>query len=66
MTRVPSFHHTRAVQPTHACRPTSARVPSGNHVDVLIYIGTVISAATEDRNLFFGQEDLFKPTKEEV
>ena len=26
----------------------------------------VISAETEDRNVFFGREDLFKPAKEEV
>ena len=30
------------------------------------FVGIVISAETEDRNVFFGREDLFKPTKEEV
>ncbi len=30
------------------------------------FVGIVISAETEDRNVFFGREDLFKPVKEEV
>lgn len=30
------------------------------------FIGIVISAETEDKNVFFGQEDLFKPQTEEV
>ena len=30
------------------------------------FVGIVISAETEDRNVFFGREDLFKPIKEEV
>ncbi|HJC98756.1 MULTISPECIES: transcriptional regulator [Bacteroidaceae] len=30
------------------------------------FVGIVISAETEDRNVFFGREDLFKPAKEEV
>ena len=30
------------------------------------FVGIVISAETEDRNVFFGREDLFKPEKEEV
>lgn len=30
------------------------------------FVGIVISAETEDRNVFFGQEDLFKLVKEEV
>ena len=30
------------------------------------FVGIVISAETEDKNVFFGQEDLFKPQKEEV
>ena len=29
------------------------------------FVGIVISAETEDRNVFFGQEDLFKLAKEE-
>lgn len=28
------------------------------------FIGTVISAETEDKNVFFGKEDLFKPKKD--
>ena len=30
------------------------------------FVGIVISAETEDKNVFFGQEDLFKPKTEEV
>ncbi len=30
------------------------------------FIGTVISAETEDKDVFFGKEDLFKPKTEEV
>ena len=30
------------------------------------FIGTVISAETEDKDVFFGKEDLFKPLTEEV
>ena len=30
------------------------------------FVGTVISAETEDSNVFFGREDLFRPEKEEV
>ncbi|MFR4702414.1 MAG: hypothetical protein ACLT8S_09650 [Eubacterium sp.] len=30
------------------------------------FVGIVISAETEDKNVFFGQEDLFKPQTEEV
>ena len=30
------------------------------------FVGIVISAETEDHNIFFGQEDLFKLAKEEV
>lgn len=30
------------------------------------FVGIVISAETEDGNVFFGQKDLFKPLKEEV
>ena len=30
------------------------------------FVGIVISAETEDRNVFFGREDLSKPEKEEV
>ena len=30
------------------------------------FVGIVISAETEDRNVFFGREDLFKLAKEEV
>lgn len=30
------------------------------------FVGIVISAETEDRNVFFGREDLFKQVKEEV
>lgn len=30
------------------------------------FVGIVISAETEDKNVFFGREDLFKPLKEEV
>ena len=30
------------------------------------FVGTVISAETEDRNVFFGREEMFKPLKEEV
>mgnify|MGYP001763938808 FL=1 len=30
------------------------------------FIGTVISAETEDNDVFFGKEDLFKPQTEEV
>lgn len=30
------------------------------------FVGIVISAETEDGDVFFGQEDLFKPLKEEV
>ncbi|EKC53478.1 hypothetical protein LEA_16349, partial [human gut metagenome] len=30
------------------------------------FIGTVISAETEDKDVFFGKEDLFKPQTEEV
>ena len=30
------------------------------------FVGIVISAETEDRNVFFDREDLFKPAKEEV
>ena len=29
------------------------------------FVGIVISAETEDKNVFFGQEDLFKPQTEE-
>ena len=29
------------------------------------FVGIVISAETKDRNVFFGQEDLFKLAKEE-
>lgn len=28
------------------------------------FVGIVISAETEDKNVFFGQEDLFKPQTE--
>ena len=30
------------------------------------FVGIVISAETEDKNVFFGQEDLFKPQTAEV
>ena len=30
------------------------------------FVGIVISAETEDKNVFFGQEDLLKPQTEEV
>lgn len=30
------------------------------------FVGIVISAETEDKNVFFGQKDLFKPQTEEV
>lgn len=30
------------------------------------FVGIVISAETEDRNVFFGREEMFKQTKEEV
>ena len=30
------------------------------------FVGIVISAETEDRNVFFGREDLFKPAKVSV
>lgn len=30
------------------------------------FVGIVISAETEDKNVFFGQEDLFKSLTEEV
>ena len=30
------------------------------------FVGIVISAETEDKNVFFGREDLFKPQTEEV
>ena len=30
------------------------------------FVGIVISAETEDKNVFFGQEDLFKPQTEDV
>ena len=30
------------------------------------FIGTVISAETEDKDVFFGKEDLFKSQTEEV
>lgn len=30
------------------------------------FVGIVISAETEDKNVFFGQEDLFKAQTEEV
>lgn len=30
------------------------------------FVGIVISAETEDKNVFFGQEDLFKPQTEKV
>lgn len=30
------------------------------------FVGIVISAETEDKNVFFGREDLFKSLKEEV
>lgn len=30
------------------------------------FVGIVISAETEDRNVFFGQEDLFKLAKEDL
>ncbi len=30
------------------------------------FVGVVVSVETEDRNVFFGREDLFKPAKEEV
>lgn len=30
------------------------------------FVGIVISAETEDKNVFFGQEDLFKNLTEEV
>jgi hypothetical protein len=30
------------------------------------FIGIVISAETEDKDVFFGKEDLFKPQTEEV
>ena len=30
------------------------------------FVGIVISAETEDRNVFFGREDLFKLANEEV
>lgn len=30
------------------------------------FIGTVISAETEDKDVFFGKEGLFKPQTEEV
>ena len=30
------------------------------------FIGIVISAETEDKDVFFGKEDLFKPKTEEV
>ena len=30
------------------------------------FVGIVISAETEDKNVIFGQEDLFKPQTEEV
>lgn len=30
------------------------------------FVGIVISAETEDKDIFFGKEDLFKPQTEEV
>jgi hypothetical protein len=30
------------------------------------FVGIVISAETEDRNVFFGKEDLFKPLNGEI
>lgn len=30
------------------------------------FVGIVISAETEDRNVFFGKEELFKPLTENV
>ena len=30
------------------------------------FVGIVISAETEDRNVFFGRDDMFKPIGEEV
>lgn len=30
------------------------------------FVGTVISAETEDKNVFFGRAEMFKPIKEEV
>lgn len=30
------------------------------------FVGIVISAETEDKNVFFGQEDLFKPQTEDI
>ena len=30
------------------------------------FVGIVISSETEDRNVFFGQEDLFKLAKEDL
>ena len=30
------------------------------------FVGTVISAETEDLNVFFGREEMFKLTKEEI
>ena len=30
------------------------------------FVGIVISAETEDKNVFFGQEDLFKPQNTSV
>ena len=30
------------------------------------FVGIVISAETEDKDVFFGQEDLFKPQTEEA
>ena len=33
---------------------------------IIPFVGIVISAETEDHNVFFGREDLFKLAKEEV
>lgn len=30
------------------------------------FVGTVISAETEDKNVFFGRTEMFKPIKEKV
>ena len=30
------------------------------------FVGIVISAETEDHNVFFGRDDMFKPIEEEV
>jgi hypothetical protein len=30
------------------------------------FVGIVISAETQDKNVFFGREDMFKPQNEEI